>query len=611
MKGWFQVAGRVLMGLLLMAGPVAAQVKFGDLSTHLSGTVSPGYSADYGNEIGSDHTWALAGAGTLSGLYYSPNFLSFTASYYLNQSRANSDFQSISNASGVNVSTSIFGGSHFPGSVSYTKAYDSEGNYAVPGLPNYVTHGNSGTFGVNWSENLPNAPSFSAGFQSGTSQYSVYGVNNQGQNNFDSLNLHSGYKLAGFNIGAYYSDGVAHSVIPELIADQPATETHSGDHATGISVSHLLPMQGSASVGYNRSTWSSTYLGTTSTGTIDLVNAVATVHPVEKLAFTGTVNYSDNLSGQLLQNIVSAGGVVTGLNSSQTSDSTDIMGVVTYSPIARLQTSVFGEIRTQTFLGESYGVDSYGGSATYMRNVLNGTLNGSVTVTENSNDQTGEDTLGFSANGNYSTVADGWHLNGSFGYAQNVETLLVTYMNSFYNYSFNARRAWGEFNMSVGAGASRTGLTEEAGTTSSSQNYNASIGYGRWFSTNGSYAKADGEALLTGAGLTTLPVPPPILPSSLVSLYGGTSYSVGLSSSPVKKLTLSAAYSRSNSNIASDGLMSSNETNQFNTLIQYQTRKLYYTSGYARLQQGFSTTVGPPEIVASYYVGVSRWFNFF
>ena len=70
-----------------------------------------------------------------------------------------------------------------------------------------MTHGNSDTFGINWSENLPDAPSFSAGFQMGTSQYSVYGTNDEGNNAFHSLNLHSGYQLAGFNMGAYYSTG--------------------------------------------------------------------------------------------------------------------------------------------------------------------------------------------------------------------------------------------------------------------------------------------------------------------------------------------------------------------------------------------------------------------
>jgi hypothetical protein len=370
-------------------------------------------------------------------------------------------------------------------------------------------------------------------------------------------------------------------------------------------------MDGSASASFNRSTWSSNYLGTTSSGTVDMVNTLATVHPTQKISFTANADYSDNLSGQLLESIVAAGGAVAGLNSNEASNSVDVMAIATYIPVAHLQTSVFGEIRTQTFLGEDYGVTSYGGSAAYMRKLLDGNFNASATITENSNDQSGEGTLGFSTSENYSTQFEGWHVNGSFGYAQNAETLLVTYMNSYYNYSFNARKNWGNFNFSVGAGQARTGLTQQAGTASSSQNYNASVGYGAWISANGSYSKSDGQALLTGAGLVPVPVPSPVLPSSLVSLYGGESYSFGFSSTPVKKLVIAGAYAASNSNIASNGLSSTNQSNQFSTLIQYQTRKLYFSSGYARLEQGFSGSGVPPGIVSTFSVGVSRWFKIF
>lgn len=148
-----------------MAWPVAAQIRVGDLSTSVSGTVSTGYTADYGNATSSDHSWAVGGDAALTGSFYNPNFLNFNAAFYLNQSRANSDFQSISNASGLNVAANIFGGSRFPGSISYSKSFDSEGNYAIPGLANYVTHGNSDTFGVNWSESLPDAPIFRLAFR--------------------------------------------------------------------------------------------------------------------------------------------------------------------------------------------------------------------------------------------------------------------------------------------------------------------------------------------------------------------------------------------------------------------------------------------------------------
>jgi len=63
--------------------------------------------------------------------------------------------------------------------------------------------------------------------------------------------------------------------------------------------------------------------------------------------------------------------------------------------------------------------------------------------------------------------------------------------------------------------------------------------------------------------------------------------------------------------MASSGVMSTNENDQYNALIQYQVRKLNFTSGYSRLEQGFSSSGMPPEVLSSYYMGVSRWFNFF
>ena len=84
-------------------------------------------------------------------------------------------------------------------------------------------------------------------------------------------------------------------------------------------------MQGSVSAGFNRSNWNSDYLGYSSKGTVDLVNSLAAMRPTNKLSVTASINYSDNLSGQIYQSIISAGGAVTGINSDQTSNSLDIM----------------------------------------------------------------------------------------------------------------------------------------------------------------------------------------------------------------------------------------------------------------------------------------------
>ncbi len=601
-------------GMLLLALPAAAQIKFGETTASANGTISSGYTATSGNTTSSTHGWTFGGAGTFAGSYYSPNFLSYDISPYLNQSRANSNFQSISNASGVNATVNLFGGSHFPGSVSYSEAYNSDGNYGVPGLANYVTNGNSDTFGINWNEIVPDAPSFSAGFQMGSSNYSVYGTNDTGQNKFHSLNLHSGYRWEGFNLGAYYTNGGSHADIPQIVAGEVA-QTQSTTDALGMNVSHMLPLQGSFSTGFNRSHWNSNYLGYNSNGTIDTVNSIAAIRPRQSLSVTGSLNYSDNLSGQLIQSVIAAGGVVPGLNSSQSSNSLDLMGVATYTPMMSLQTSAFVERRSQSFLGENYGVNSYGGGAIVSHRVLNGMFNGSLTLTANTADKTGQDTLGFSNTENYTTEFKGWHMNGTFGYAQNVQTLLVTYMNSYYNFSGNVRRNWGQFNIGMGAGGARTALTQQAGNTSSSDSYNAAVGYGPWIIANGSYSKSDGQVLATGGGLVVVPIPPPLLPSGVVSLFGGDSYAVSLASTPVKGLILSGSWAKALSNTTSatstTPAISSNQTSQFNSYLQYQFRKLYFTSGYARLEQGFSVSGNQPEIISSYYMGISRWFNFF
>lgn len=614
MARWIEFAKGMQATVLLLALPAAAQIKLGETSNSANGTISSGYTATYGNMSPSTHGWTVGGAGTFAGSYYNPNFLSYSISPYLNQSRANSNFQSISNASGVNATVNLFSGSHFPGSVSYSDAYNSDGNYAVPGLPNFVTNGNSSTFGVNWAENIPDAPSLSAGYQMGNSNYSVYGTNNQGQNAFHSLNLHSGYKWEGFNLGGYYTNGGSHAEIPQIVAGE-LTQTHSTTNALGANVTHALPLQGSFSTGFNRSQWNTDYLGYSSNGTIDTVNSIATVRPRQSVSLTGTLNYSDNLAGQLILPVINAGGVVPGLNSNESSNSLDMMGVATYSPLISLQTQAFVERRSQSFLGKTYGVNSYGGGASYSHRVFNGNFNGSLTMSANTSDQNSQDTLGFSTTENYSSVIAGWHVDGTFGYAQNVQTLLITYMNSYYNFSGSVHRSWGYFNIGAGAGSARTALTENAGTSSSSESYNANIGYGRWLIANGSYSKSDGQALVTAGGLVPIPIPPPLLPSGVTSLYGGDAYSFAVASTPVKGVILSGSWAKTLSNTTTatttTPLISANQSSQFNSFVQYQFRKLYFTSGFARLEQGFSVSGNKPQIINSYYMGISRWFNFF
>lgn len=610
MASSLRVAALVLAGLLL-ARPAAGQLQFGDFSTDLNATLSAGYTGDYGNLTQSTHGWTLGGAGNFSGYYYNPNFVSFNVSPYLNQSRADSNYQSISDASGVNFSSSIFGGSHFPGSITYSKSYNSEGTYAIPGLANLATHGDSDIFGINWSANLPDAPSVAVGFQMGNSQYSVYGTNDEGDSAFHSFNIHSGYTVLGFHLGAYYDTGASHSLFPQITDVQQETQTHSDSSGYGFNLEHALPLHGSFFAGVNRTDVDSNYLGYNYSGTIDTLDTSVAAQPTNKLHLSANADYSDNLTGQLFQSLIAAGGVVPGSNANQESHSMDVTSMASYAFLPNLQASAFGERRIQYFLGEDYSGNSYGGSVNYGHGLAGGTFNGAFTISDNTVDNTHVNALGLSTTVNYSRRIFGWTVTGSYGYAQNVQTLLVTYMSSFYNYSGNVRRRWGNLTFSAGVSGGRTVLSALPGTRNDSQSYNSSFGYGRWITLTGSYSKSDGNALQTAAGLMPVPIPSPILPESLLVLYGGRSYAVGLGSSPAKHLTISASYGHANSNFFVYPIVSANLNDEFNTIIQYQFRKMYLTGGFSRLEQGFSASGLPPQMISSFYIGVSRWFNFF
>jgi hypothetical protein len=76
-------------------------------------------------------------------------------------------------------------------------------------------------------------------------------------------------------------------------------------------------------------------------------------------------------------------------------------------------------------------------------------------------------------------------------------------------------------------------------------------------------------------------------------------------------MTMGLSYSKSNTNSDLQGTFSNNGSKMINAIVNYQYRKMYFTGGYSNLVQGFSASGLPAANVSSFYVGVSRWFNFF
>jgi hypothetical protein len=603
----------------MLARQAVGQVQAGDLSMNLNGAVSAGYTANYGNMIQSSHGLTFGGNGTLSGSYYEPNFLNFNFMPYYNQSRSNSNFQSIFKTSGFDLASGIFSGSHFPGSINYAKTYNSQGNFGVPGVADYTTHGNSDTFGINWSELIPDLPSLTVGYQRGTSKYSLFGTDQNGMTHFQGFNVRSGYRLEGFNLSAYYSKSVSDSSFPEVFGNTlQKTKSNADTNTYGFGVGHSLPLHGMFSAIFNRSEINSDYLGYKFNGSIDTVNANVGVQPTNKLHLQASASYTDNLSGTLYQAIIPTNSVAPLTNSAvpaasneQSSHAWDMIGSANYAFMPNLQAQVYGERREQTYLGESYGANTVGGGLSYERVLFGGGFNASIFASDNTADHSKANSFGLNTAAGYTHAIGAWNVSGNFSYAQNMQTLLVTYTTSYYSYSASVRRSFStNLSWSATAGGSRTGLTAQPGTESNGQSYSTGFSYSHWIATSASYAKSSGQALRTGGGIIPTPIPP-IIPANLLVLYGGQSYSFSVSSTPVRRFSVAAAYAHANINTNNGSGAYWSKTEQYNALVQYQFRKMYFTGGYTRLLQGFSATGTPPAVVSSYYIGVSRWFNFF
>ncbi len=100
--------------MALLALPSAAQLDVGDnLHMNLSGTVGFNYAGDI-DQGASDHGMGFTGNGTLTGSYYSPNFLNFNVSPFYNRMQSDSTFGSLTNATGVSSSVNLFNGKPFP-----------------------------------------------------------------------------------------------------------------------------------------------------------------------------------------------------------------------------------------------------------------------------------------------------------------------------------------------------------------------------------------------------------------------------------------------------------------------------------------------------------------
>jgi hypothetical protein len=119
-------------------------------------------------------------------------------------------------------------------------------------------------------------------------------------------------------------------------------------------------------------------------------------------------------------------------------------------------------------------------------------------------------------------------------------------------------------------------------------------------------------AILTANGLVTVPgnLPPPVLGNEFTS-YDSKGWGFNASGTVMRRLVLNAGFSKSNGHTIDPLLTTATATELINATAQYRIRKIFLNAGYTRLKQNVGALGTQPIDVTTYFIGFSRWFNFF
>ena len=599
--------------VLALAVSAAAQLEVGDnTSLRLNGNVQVGYSGDYSNAAPSDHGLTPGGNADLSGYYYSPNFLSFDAQTYYNQSRLNSTEQSVFQTTGFAGSAEIFGGSHYAGSIGYTKTFNSEGGYTLPGAGSLTTKGNTQNLSLTWGLHFPDLPQVQFHFNDGDSENSLLGSNENTSAHTKLFGVQVTHKWSGFNLTGAYDHSTANELVPDLVTGQGPQISDSSTNAFNVGASHNLPMRGAFEVSYSRSDLNANYSGADYNGTVDTVAAGASFAPLSRLNVSVNTQYTDNLSGSLYQPLVTSGAAVPASVLSYATQSFTVTGQQTYSIGNFIQNLNLVAIEThqdQTVMGASFSGSSLSQMVNYGRPVFGGFMNATASISENIVDF-GQDptTIGTYENLSYTRALHGWELAGSGNYSRSMETALLEYTSSGYGYTASVSRKFGSGKFwNVVANGQKIKYDQVNTAATYAQSYSTSFSV-RNYGISGSFSKSSGDTILTPTGLVSAPLP---IPAADALFLKGDSYSVSAFGSPTHGMLLSASYVRAVNDIFGNTTVSRNANGQVIVQFQHKLRQLWLQGGFFTLNQAISVSGQPPVKTGSFYIGISRWFNFF
>jgi hypothetical protein len=575
-----------------------------NLNMTMNGNLGAVYAGSFGNYTASNHNLGLGIDGTLSGYYFRPQFLSFQVRPYYDRAQSNSESQTITSGTGVWSSVSLFGGSHFPGSISYGRAFGSNSEFRIAGVPSILGDSSNSNIGVSWSALFSGLPTLHASYSISDSTSTALGTTEQSRNSSRIFSLNSDYRLGGFSLNGSLNHYNTEVLSPSFLTAEAISSTSS---STGYSLSatHSLPLSGSFGLGWSRAA-SDNGLDEFTTSSY---TASAGFSPWQRLSISQAFSYTTNVMGALAQSLGNP--PVSPWVDFNPNSSLLFMNTVGTLSVARgFAVSGYLNHRIMHSQGQDFENTQYGGTVSFQKaNNFLGFLRFSIGVVDTASKE-GNNGLGLTTSLTMNRKFGRWETTADFNYAQYTQTLLAIATTSNYNYGGSIRRKINDSTyFSASLRQSRSGLTAQRGNSNVSDSFATGLSWTK-YSLSTSYSRASGVALLGADGtLTAAPL------GSIVSPYSLTidARSMGIFAGVqlFRVLNVAGGYTKVSSSTIMRASSVFNNGNRFNARLRLRMRRLDILAGFTRGEQESSVIPGGPRAVNSYYVSLSRWFDVF
>jgi len=594
--------------LVIQAGVAQVSVE-GVQFQNLNGNLGTGYNGLITEGAQSTHDMGFNGNVFTNGFYYSPSFFSFQANTFYARADSNAEAASFTNAEGYNLNATIFGGSQFPGYVSFSQNWGNSGTYGLESLGAGLNSNNDNRdFSVAWFfRNLP-VKNLSVYFSDAENNVNIPGIgvaSNTGIKGFGAAT--SGYNLWGFTLGGGYQYSNTNAT-SNIAGTDGGTITSSGStNVFHVVASRTFPGNTKFLVSAYRIMSDSSGEGDKSNSDTNEVDATITSH-VWRLPISGNISYNDNVYGSVLQQLNSSGQLVDLDVNSPKIGELNMNLYSSYTLPQRIFVTGFVTHQEELVAGHSVGATSAGGTASYgFGRFLKG-----LTITVGMHDtasQVGNTGAGLVAAASYVRGLGAWRLSSNAYYNQGIETLLAVSTQSSAGGNVSLRRELlGKMTFNVNAGAGRSLFSTSGGQSTETKTAGVNLSWKRQ-TLSAYYVQTSGNEIVTNQGLVPVTVPGLVGPQVVV--FSGKSYNAGYANTLIKHMNLSLSWAKFNSSGTGTGLLSNISSDLYSGSLVYTFRKLYFSANCAESKQGATVTSALPSNIKVYYFGVSRWFSFF